>query len=52
MRIIVFKCSENMNNYQEEFKFADNITDEQINEEFADWVWEQVSDSFTWYENK
>ena len=46
---VIFKCCENMNKYEEEFEFEDDVTDEEIQEEYADWVWSQVSDNFTWY---
>lgn len=46
---VIFECNENMNHYAEEVEFDDDITDEEIDKEFADWVWNQVSDNFTWY---
>lgn len=46
---VVFECSENMNKYEEEFEFEDNVTDEQIIEEFSGWVWEQIGDRFSWH---
>lgn len=33
-----------------EVEFDDDATEEEINEEWRQWVWEKVSDSFTWYE--
>lgn len=51
-KTIIFKCSENMNNYKEEFEFEDDATEEEIQEAFVDWVWNQVGDNYTWYEKE
>lgn len=45
---VIFKCSENMNRYEEEVEFDDDVTDESIEEAFVDWVWEQVGDNYSW----
>lgn len=49
MMKVVFKCGENMNEYEDEFEFDDDVTDAEIQEEYERWVWEQVGDRFTWY---
>ena len=46
---VIFKCSENMNQYEEEQEFDDDVTDDIIQVAYEDWVWEQVEDNFTWY---
>jgi len=38
-----------MNEYEEEFEFDDNVTDKEIQEEYENWVWQEVGDRFTWY---
>jgi len=45
---VVFECYENMNEYKEEFEFEDDITNEKIEKEFTEWVWEQIRDNFGW----
>jgi hypothetical protein len=45
---VVFECFENRNEYSEEFEFEDGTTDEQIEEEYKEWVWEQIRDNFGW----
>jgi len=49
---VIFECNENMNKYEEEFEFEDDVTDEIIREAFEDWVWEQIGDEFGWYKEK
>lgn len=46
---VIFECSENRNNHEEEYEFEDDATDEEIQKEYEDWVWEQVGDNYTWY---
>ena len=46
---VIFECCENMNQYKEEVEFEDDVTDEEIEDAYEDWVWEQVGDKFTWY---
>lgn len=46
---VIFECSENQNKHKEEREFEDNITDEDIREEFEEWVWEEVGDHYCWY---
>lgn len=40
------------NKVTEEFEFDIEATEEEINKEFADWVWQQVMDHCTWYEKE
>ena len=49
---VIFKCSENMNKYEEEQEFDDDVTDEIIQEAYEGWVWEQVGDNYTWFREK
>ncbi|KRT94085.1 hypothetical protein ABE068_00945 [Bacillus glycinifermentans] len=51
MKRIVFKWNRGFNDQVTEIvEFYDDATEEEINEQFADWVYEQVSDNVTWYE--
>jgi hypothetical protein len=50
MKQIVFRCSEIMNHYEEVFEFEDDATEEDINAEFSEWVWNEVGDRFSWFE--
>ena len=50
--IIIFRCCENMNDYEDEIEFNDNTTDEEIEEEYKEWVWNQISDNFYWYKKE
>lgn len=46
---VIFECFENQNKYQDEFEFEDDITDEEIEEEYKEWVWNQIRDNFGWH---
>ena len=46
---VIFLFIENMNRYKEVIEFDDDVTDDIIQDEYENWVWEQVSDNFTWY---
>jgi hypothetical protein len=46
---VIFECSENMNKYKEEFEFEDDVTEDDIQDEFEDWVWDAVGDHYSWY---
>ena len=46
---VIFECSENMNEYKEEMDFDDTCTDEEIQSEFEEWVWNAVGDNYAWY---
>jgi len=45
---VKFACTENMNRFEEEMEFEDNVSDKDIEEAFVDWVWEQVGDHYYW----
>ena len=45
---IIFECYENKNESQEEMEFKDGVTDEEIEAEWKEWVWEQTRDKFGW----
>ena len=45
---VIFECYENRNKYQEEMEFEDGTTDEDIEAEFEEWVWNQIGDNFGW----
>lgn len=52
-KIIVFKHNRGKNDViVEEIEFDVDATEEVINEEYIDWIIEQVGDSFTWYEKE
>ena len=46
---VIFSCSENRNRHQEERKFEDGTTDEEIEKEYIEWVWQEVGDNYCWY---
>lgn len=46
---IIFKCTENMNEHQEEFEFEDGTTDEEIQKEFEEWIWNEIGSYYCWY---
>ena len=46
---VIFECSENMNEHSEEFEFDDNATDKEIEEEYIEWVWNEIGDRYCWY---
>ena len=37
-----------MNQFEEEMEFEDAATDEEIEEEWKQWVWEQVGERYGW----
>jgi hypothetical protein len=45
---VKFACTENMNSYEEDYEFEDDITDEEIAQEFSEWVWQEVGDNYYW----
>lgn len=45
---VIFECYENRNEYQEEMEFENGVTDDEIEEEWKQWVWNQVRDNFSW----
>jgi len=38
--------------YKEEREFESDATEEEISQEYIEWIFEQVSDNFTWYEKE
>jgi uncharacterized protein YycO len=52
MITVIFRCSENQNQHEEEFEFEDDATDEEIDKEFVDWVWQEVGDNYGWHKKK
>ena len=47
MKKVIFKCSENMDKHEEEFEFEDDATDDDIQEEFEQWVWNEIGDHYS-----
>ena len=45
---VIFECYESMNPYKEEYEFDDNVTDKEIEEEWKQWVWNEIGDIFGW----
>lgn len=41
---VIFECSENMNKHKEEREFDNDVTEEEIEEAYKEWVWEEVGD--------
>lgn len=52
MRTVVFRHVPGIGHrpYEVTMEFEDDATDEEIQKEYVDWVWEQIGDQFTWYE--
>ncbi|TPG93530.1 hypothetical protein EEL32_00295 (plasmid) [Brevibacillus laterosporus] len=53
MKTVVFRHKqgyEDFDLHEEEFEFADDATEEEIQKEFEEWVWNIIGDYFTWYE--
>ena len=52
-KIIIFKHNDGFNNIiEDEFEFDDNATDEEINEQYIDWMIELITDYCTWFEKE
>lgn len=49
MAKVIFERFEIRNECQEEMEFEDGVTDEEIEEEWKEWVWEQIGDNFGWH---
>jgi len=45
---VIFECWEPMNQHEEEVKFSDDATEEEITEEFKEWVWNEIGDNYSW----
>ena len=52
MITVIFRCSENQNQHEEEVEFEDNATEELIREAFVDWVWQEVGDNYSWFKKE
>lgn len=46
---VIFECTEIRNGYKEEMEFEDEVTNEEIEQEWKEWVWDQIRDNFCWY---
>ena len=49
---VVFECYEVQNRFSEEFEFEDGTTDKEIEEEYKEWVWNEIGDRFGWRKEK
>ena len=49
---VIFSCCENMNESKEEFEFEDDVTEEEIEDEFKEWVWNEIGDRYCWYKKE
>jgi len=49
MFTVIFRCDENMNQHEEERRFDDDATEEEIQTEYVEWVWQEVGDRYRWY---
>ena len=45
---VIFECYENMNRYEEDVEFEEGVTNEEIEAEWKEWVWNQIGDNFGW----
>lgn len=53
MRHIVFEYTKGWNDVESVVvEFEDDVTDQEINEEFENWVWGLIGDSVTWFEEE
>lgn len=53
MKKIVFSYSKGWNDlFEEEFEYEDDVTDQEIDEHFEEWIWEQIGDRCHWYEKE
>jgi hypothetical protein len=49
VKTIIFKHYRGWNDViEEEFEYEEDVTDEQINKDFEDWIWNEIGDSFSW----
>ncbi len=48
MRKFIFRFEQ----YEEEVEFEDNITEEEIEEEYQEWVLNRINDRTEWFEIK
>jgi hypothetical protein len=54
-RTIVFHWSKGYgenNAIKEEVEYDENVADEEIQKDFEEWVWQQIGDSFGWYDKE
>lgn len=49
MKTVTFECSETRNEHEEEFEFEDSATEEEIEQEFLEWVWNEIGSHYSWY---
>lgn len=45
---VIFECYENMNRYEEDVEFEEGVTNEEIEAEWKEWVWNQIGENFGW----
>jgi hypothetical protein len=46
---VIFECCESRNEHQEVMEFEDGTTDEEIEQEYAEWVWNEIGSNYCWY---
>ncbi|MCT4584096.1 MAG: hypothetical protein N4A54_04140 [Peptostreptococcaceae bacterium] len=56
-KTVVFKYKEGWGDHtvkEEEFEYESDATEEEIQKDYEEWVWNMIGDKFTWYykENK
>lgn len=49
MKTVIFRCSENRNQHEEEIEYEDDITEEEIQSDYETWVWQEVGDNYYWF---
>jgi len=53
MKKIVFEYSKGWNDtIIDILEYKDNVTEEEIQQDFEEWVWNIIGDSMTWYEEE
>lgn len=51
MKTIVFSYSRGWNDTEEEeFKYKDDVTEDEISKDYEEWVWNIIGDNCGWYE--
>lgn len=48
MKKVILACYEKGKEFEEEMEFEDTATEEDIEKEWKEWVWEQVIDYYGW----
>jgi hypothetical protein len=51
LKTIIFTYSRGWNDViEEEFEYEEDVTEEEIQKDFEEWVWNEIGDLFNWHE--